>query len=205
MLESHHLIRQGHLAVLTDCRVLRASNVATPVAAPRLDLAPASGAELGVRSPGSGTGSARHRSGRGSARAPVIALELLSQAFGLDRDALSRGEAAGMGPADVARQRAAAGGYLRTADKYASQRKGSQECITLHVGRTVDTNIACSPLLSCMTRWFQPAAPSQVLVCRPQRYGCSSCGRWRPVLSYQRAHSASLSPCQTPVRSNSLP
>jgi hypothetical protein len=87
-----------------------ASNVATPVAAPRLDLASASGAELGVRSPGSGTGSARHRSGRGSARAPVIALEVLSQAFGLDRDALSRGEAAGMGPADVARQRAAAGG-----------------------------------------------------------------------------------------------
>lgn len=81
------------------------------VAAPRLDLASASGADLGVRSPGSGTGSTRLRSGRGSARAPVIALELLSQAFGLDRDALSRGEAAGMGPADVARQRAAAGGY----------------------------------------------------------------------------------------------
>lgn len=77
---------------------------------PRLDLSAATGADICVRSPMSGAGSARHRgSGGRSARAPVLALELLSPAFGLDRESLRRGEAAGAGPAEVARQRAASG------------------------------------------------------------------------------------------------
>lgn len=77
---------------------------------PRLDLSAATGADICVPSPMSGAGSARHRgSGGRSARAPVLALELLSPAFGLDKESLRRGEAAGAGPAEVARQRAVSG------------------------------------------------------------------------------------------------